>query len=229
MASKSFSRTINNLVRLTAFCFALTATKGICLGQLIDSFVQGTTTPAAVAGNYGYSFTVGPEPITVTQLGLWDGPNGGAGGSGDGLLFSHQVGLWDASSQTLITSATVEAGSAESLFGEFRYHGVAPVELQAGHSYVLSVFYSDNGDVVAASSTATAGTDVTKGNAQTSATVDRFAFPEDVTSFANDGWYGPNAVYTVVPEPEGWTAIGALALLGFALCMRVCRAFRLNL
>ena len=85
----------------------------------------------------GWQFTVGNSAIAVTELGFHDF-------GGDGLLESHEVGIWRLSDQALMGSAVVPSGTSGTLDNLFRY---APLStstiLDAGTSYVISGF--DNG------------------------------------------------------------------------------------
>src|SRR5262245_56958919 len=76
--------------------------------EIVTSVISGTSQPLSNF-TYGYTFTVGSSPISVTQLGIWTPTNG--------LMLDHEVGLWD-NSGNLLTSVTVPtfATSAPSGF-----------------------------------------------------------------------------------------------------------------
>lgn len=80
----------------------------------------------------GWQFSVS-DPLQVEQLGFWD--------SGlDGLAVAHPVGIW-LDDATLLTSATVPAGTAATLDGTFRWVTTSPVVLQPGNTYVIGAFW----------------------------------------------------------------------------------------
>lgn len=81
----------------------------------------------------GWQFTVGGTPLQVTQLGLFDSGS-------DGLLASHQVGIWN-SSGTLLSSATVKAGTASPLTAGYRYEPVTPFTLPANGTYQIGALF----------------------------------------------------------------------------------------
>src|SRR5438874_1416126 len=57
----------------------------------------------------GWAFTLGSSTL-VTQIGIWDGPNGGTGTPGDGLAQSHTVTIWTSGgiqrAQVIVPSST---------------------------------------------------------------------------------------------------------------------------
>jgi hypothetical protein len=74
----------------------------------------------------GYIFNV-TSPFTVTYLGFWDD-------GADGLSQSHQVGIWDAAGNLLV-SGTVDAGTGDLLVNSTRLISVAPITLSIGAGY----------------------------------------------------------------------------------------------
>ena len=93
-----------------------------------------------IAGDYpswtnmtnGMRYQVGSNPITITQLGYQD--NGL-----DGLAVTHQVGVWDVTTQNLLGSVTVQAGVASPLIGDWRYETLStPIALSAGQTFYLA-------------------------------------------------------------------------------------------
>jgi hypothetical protein len=91
-------------------------------------------TPGVVGGDPGFSGTVGYNfsltvPYTVNYLGFYDDLN-------DGLLSSHMVGIFDATTQALLVSATLPSGTGSVLQNGFRWESVAEVVLAPG-SYVM--------------------------------------------------------------------------------------------
>ena len=81
-----------------------------------------------VGGIFETTFSSNPE---VNWLGYYDH-------NGDGLASSHLVTLWDNSSQTIIASATVPAGTAAPLIDGYRWVQLSsPVTLNFGSYYVI--------------------------------------------------------------------------------------------
>ena len=90
---------------------------------------------SAVDNNFGFEFST-TLPIRITELGFYDV-------AGDGLAAAHAVGIWDASTQNLLVSATVPAGSVAPLDGGYRYVSVSPTDLPAGNYIVSAVTTGD--------------------------------------------------------------------------------------
>jgi hypothetical protein len=81
------------------------------------------------SGSLGYSFNLS-QPYAVSALGFYDE-------LGDGLLSSHMVGIFDATSQALLISGTVPSGTGSPLLAGFRWLSVPQQVLNAG-SYVIA-------------------------------------------------------------------------------------------
>lgn len=112
-------------------------------GLAVD-FTSITTVAPSVDATYGWAFTALANS-SITALGVFDALQ-------DGLQSSHAVGLWD-SSGTLLGSATVAAGTGNTLMGFFRIASIAPVTLIAGTNYVVGAFYGINdGDLLGSGS-----------------------------------------------------------------------------
>jgi len=104
---------------------------------------------------YGYSFTVGSQPIEVVSLGVYDyaGPtiapetrwpgDPGVLGSPPGLASVHDVGLWDSSGR-LLAQVRVPAGTGTTLDSGFRFVALAaPEPLAADTSYTVGAYNFD--------------------------------------------------------------------------------------
>lgn len=103
----------------------------------------------------GYEFTVA-NSVTFNALGLFDvqtanrlsGANGGDPNL-PGLLFSHQVGVWD-SSGTLRASATVDPGDpttpSANTYGNWVYQSIASTTLGAGTYRIGALYLADEGE-----------------------------------------------------------------------------------
>jgi hypothetical protein len=179
--------------------------------------------------NYrGYGFTVGDVPLTVTELGVWDGPGNATttmanGTVGDGLQYSNPVKLfsYDGTNYTLLDSVSIQAGTASTLVGEFRFESLAtPITLDANQTYVLypvtQIFYDNGAQNIAQPSSpyVTLNWGV-MGNSTA---------PNGSHYFINDGsarvFVGANAMFTPAPEP------GALVLCGTGLIGLLAYAWR---
>jgi len=81
-------------------------------------------------GSYslGWRFTAN-QTITVSGLGYYDSLQ-------DGLVESHDVGIFDQGNCQLLASATVTP--ADQITGFFRFHSITPVILTAGHDYYIA-------------------------------------------------------------------------------------------
>ena len=162
----------------------------------------------------GYSFTADIN-LTVTDLGILDDPL-------DAVLDSaHQVGLWDATTQVLLASISVD--STDTLIGGFFYATLgAPVNLTAGSSYVLGALYSTaDDDGYWSGPTSVTLNQISNTVAVFPSSSDLgFVFPTE-TSDGNLGRIGPNmlAVPATVPEPSSMFLL-SLGLAGFVATRR---------
>ena len=173
------------------------------------SAVGWTFGGGSASGDYtmGYSFTPSAD-IWVTQLGQYDA-------NGDGLQSNHPVALWRATDQSLLASATVPAGEAAPLAGEFRWATLATsVPLQTGQTYVVASQHFGLGDPYLYDPggffTAPEITFVEKRYASSTTLV----YP-DVSYADGVGYWGGSFQY-VIPEPTSLTllGVGLLGLLG---------------
>lgn len=168
-------------------------------------------------------------PMIVGELGVLDFAE-------DGLVNSHEVGLWTLDG-TLLVSGVVPAGSAAELHNNFRYVDVADTLLPVGH-YIIGSTWPANGDeIVWTPELASApGYDVgahsglgsyfvgPDGSARLSS-ASTFVFPSQTVGAANPAddrriLWGPN--FTRVPEP----CSAALAAMVVALGTPTTRASR---
>lgn len=211
---------MNTLMRIpSAASIALTGgllVFHVCQGQaLVSSFTGGGWTAPISGYTIGYAFTVGNDPIAVNQLGVWDQND-------DGLIVAHDVGIWDSLEQ-LLAEVSVPSGTGASLQGGFRYQSLAPVTLSANTVYYIGALYpSADNDLVALETTAYTGPALALGDAAFSpfSASPTLAFPGNFTSKPNDGYFGPNAIYTVIPEPRASAAVLGLGLPALAACLR---------
>ena len=155
--------------------------------------------------------------LMVTELGLLNATLGGAGDP-NGFQQSHVVAIWDMSGH-LLTSASLAAGTSAPLIGNFRFVNAPSAFLNAGQHYVIGGFYP--------SPVSDAFTDRNVGDPSVHVDPDLnfvaerwspspggIAFPTSVHStIAGD--FGPNFMFTVVPEPTALPLIG-LGVAAFA-------------
>lgn len=114
------------LVALSALLFATPSQAA----QPAFNFTSATT-QALSNFTVGYKFTIGSSDITLSQLGVFDK-------DGDGLLSAHDVGIWDSTGTTLLTSTTIASGTGATLSGgNFRYNNIANLTLTANTSYLI--------------------------------------------------------------------------------------------
>lgn len=180
----------------------------------LTSVTGGTLATSGGDQLYGWIFTVN-APITVTSLGVFDE-------GGDGLAISHDVGIFNETTEALLGSATVPAGTGGTLIDGFRFESVSPFSLIQGDSYVIVMTMpEDNADTqnieVTSETTASQITYVnsTFGGSST------LAFPTDNGAFA-PGMFGPNFTFAstaVTPEPYSIVLLGT-GLLGIAVFAR---------
>jgi hypothetical protein len=96
-------------------------------------------------GTVGWSFVVN-EARNVRFLGVYDA-------DADGLAVATEVGLWErdmlSTNGYLLASATVPAGTAGRLSGQFRYTDIPGLTLQPGLEYTLGALYNQPTPVIA--------------------------------------------------------------------------------
>jgi len=170
----------------------------------------------AFSGSLGYGFSLN-QPQTITALGFYDA-------SEDGLLSSHGIGLYEASSQTLLASATVPAGSGSWLQNGFRWVPIPSVSLLSG-SYVIAATSSGDAalfDPFLYETTADAGIEGLVIGASLSETGSGsvVAFPSQDEGLA-EGFFGP--AYAIAGTPGPLPLLGAGAALGWSRRLRLRR------
>jgi hypothetical protein len=193
----------------------LTAISAARADTVAVSFIGGTQSQPHNL-TLGWSFTVS-SPISITQLGLWDGPGPGTGGSvGDGFGSAHDVTLWTNAGAAL-AAANIPAGLSGTLVDGFRYVSIAPLLLLPG-TYVISAYYptsSFDTSISNASSVSGFGPVTYTG----SRSVLNNVFPtNNATVPAPNGHFGPNFQFGVATVPE-FTSTWPLLLLSFLLLL----------
>ena len=169
------------------------------------------------SGSLGYSFNLS-EPYGVSALGFYDD-------LGDGLLSSHMVGIFDATTQALLISGIVPSGSSSPLLAGFRWLSVPQQVLNAG-SYVIAAtssadpasfdpFIYEGFDPVLSAGFSLGTASLARGGSGS-----LVAFPSTDEGLPY-GFFGPNFASTPVPGP--------LPVLGVAGAMAWSRRLRCRL
>lgn len=173
----------------------------------------------------GWRFTVASS-LEVTDLGVWDKY---------GLSFSHEVGIWDVSTSTLLVSGTVASGGAGTHQDlDFLYVPVTPTTLLAGHSYVIGAHYFVSQDdweinpyVVTWNSAVTYDSTARSLYTTNSVATEGSLLEPTTTWGTNIGTFGPNFESKPVPIPAallllgpGLMGIGALRRKSMMYCAR---------
>jgi len=120
-----------------AAAVAVVASGGPVAGELLFTAYDGeSATDVNSNQTMGTRFLVLDVPLSVTRLGVYDDQH-------DGLLESHQVGVWHHISKELVGSAVVPAGSSAELVGDWRFVDVTPFTLASGEEYRIGAFTGD--------------------------------------------------------------------------------------
>src|SRR5574337_470601 len=181
-------------------------------GQLVGG-ISGGDELSVGPGTAGYEFTVGAQPLSIATLGVYDS------GQDNVLNSSHTVGIWN-SSQTLVGSVTVTPQNSTELNNFFYANLATPITLQAGATYRVGAQYADSDlDLAIGNASSTTVNGITMKDAYLS-TGTGFEYPDLNISSANQGFYGPNAGFSAVPEPSQYALVFGIALLGFAVYRR---------
>ena len=191
-----------------AVVLALLVLPTVARAQALASWTGGTlfATFEADGDTVGWRFTVN-RPIIVTHLGFWDGDNATLP-----MLLSHPVGLWD-NAGALLTSNTVNPTSP--LTGQFRYEPTTNVQIPAG-TYNLGAFYAAANTTNDGYLTTTSGIVMASGFVMTNTLRDPtgpatgLAFPSLATAVG--GRFGPNILFTEVPEPASLAGVALFAV-----------------
>lgn len=179
---------------------------------LYDLYLPSPGSLTAGDGNFGFTFST-IFNINVAALGMWDE-------GGDGLAFSHGVGLWNGSgtllASTTVTPTSTTVPSLAGGVGQWVFENIgSPITLPAG-SYTLGFYNADGAEDAFRGGTSIiflAGAFGSDGRADAGAP----SFARPIGDSITDGWYGPNFSTTAVPEPG---AIALLALTGILAIRR---------
>jgi hypothetical protein len=180
----------------------------------LQSFSGGFDATSGSDQLYGWRFNV-LTAVDVTALGVGDT-------NGDGLAISHDVGIYRVSNQSLVTSATVPAGTVASLDNGFRYVSLGSPALLSPDSYVIVMTMpQSNSDTQSiANSSVTTAPQIAYVNSEfDSGSSLHFPSPAFEGAFAK-GMFGPNFQFTgaaATPEPSGLvlTGMGIVTGLGY--------------
>ena len=181
---------LGRAVSLLTLLLALTASARAQLTLISGSSAQGLNGGAYTLGSI---FTVGAQSITLTKLGVFDA-------GADGLIVSHDVGIWT-SGGTLLGSVTVPSGTGGELIGDFRYAVLSgPVALSTNTVYVIGALFTV-GDAWSESDSNNTFASVASGYTSGFVSGGSLAIPNN-QNLGSQAYLGANAVYTTaVPEP----------------------------
>lgn len=143
---------------------------------------------------------------------------------GDGFTQSHTLGLWEASSRSLIATATVGPGTDGTLVGQFRYVSIPGVSLSANTEYIVAAsdFHGSIQDLYASvpADAFTMAPGLKYLGPQSAGESPGLVFPELQIGAPLSGIFGANLQFTVVPEPSTWALLSVGGVLGAAFCVR---------
>lgn len=159
---------------------------------------------------YGWSFSLN-SPVSVTDLGYYDHQS-------DGLIDLHTIGIWN-SNGDLLAQEDVPAGTGANLQGSYRFSAITPVALSAGQTYFIGGWAQNANDGILAFTSETYASEVNYDRARNAPTTG-FQQPTGDMSFVNQGVFGPNFIFTPVPEPHEYALVAGTGLLAFGLVRR---------
>ena len=162
-------------------------------------------------GNFGTSFTTASN-FTVAKLGFYDA-------NGDGLAYSHDVGLWNAAGNgTLLGQVTIAAGTVAPLADGFRWANLSSsVLLSANNTYILGATMAGNNQSDLVGTTATINFPFTKvgyGLYHDNIAGETGLQMPDERWDTVSGLYGPNAAAVPIPPTVWLLGSGLFGLVG---------------
>jgi hypothetical protein len=179
------------------------STLGLDITAVDAYFCEATDTPGCVLG---YQFSV-LSPVVLTDLGFLDR-------SSDGLLSSHDVGLWSTGgtllASTTITNASSVVASA-SAGDRWLFESVSPVLLAVG-DYVIGAWLPPDAsdDRVRGGGSTIAAAEISFSGNRYLLGVGSLVMPTLVLGGADDGFLGPGFQFTVAPEPAMGLPVAAI-------------------
>lgn len=206
---------------LLAFALAAALGMGSASASTIALQWSGSGDTGGSEQTRGWAFST-DRAINITSLGWFDYED-------NGLVNAHEVGIWDANGNLLL-SGTVGAGDADPLLAGFRYSGaLAGSGLLAAGTYVVAGLstYDDDAWRGVDPSDLSMGSAITFIENRTSET-SVFEFAGVSQDDLDAGYFGANFQYDVadaaaeVPEP----AALSLSLMGLGLMGAAARTRR---
>jgi hypothetical protein len=164
-------------------------------------------------GVLGYKLDVLDDDFLVTRLGFYDR-------FGDGLTFSHDIGLWAETGGAPLASATLAAGSGAPLEAGFRWVDLTtPVLLSSNTSYFLAATFVMNDLLDSSLGNAVIDPAFSVVNAAHYADGPGLLFPAS-HSPGVQGFFGPNLSGNAVPDPASSVFLLGAAGLGLVAIRR---------
>lgn len=220
---------MKKFLRIVVGLSAVVAASRPASGASIPAFTTTDTTGGlniSTSQTLGWKFSTS-EIIAVTSLGIFDD-------GGNGLINDHAVGIYDTAG-LLLVSTTVTAGVGEPLANGFRYQSITPFVLNPG-TYFLGGFMPGNpgggtDKALGAANNFTPAPWITYlnppgglfGNSTLALSDPDPLHGGSVGGFLNPGYFGPNFMSEVVPEPGTMLLLGS-GLIGIAAAIRRRRA-----
>jgi hypothetical protein len=187
-------------------------------------FTGTQNTNLASDGVTGWAFTA-TESFRISAFGYYDHAQ-------DGLVDSHDIGLWhiNGAATTLLATATISSGTAATLNGDFRYSSIAALDIVAGQDYIIGGTIGFGSGVAQYDPTVTPTAAGWTTASQITDVAGRFGnifpagsgfnnsnFPSDFGGPSDPPTLGPNFLISSVPEPDALFliagCIGGMAFL----------------
>lgn len=165
--------------------------------QTLGTSISGGNNFNSRHWSLGYFFDV-YSPFTVNYLAFWDAGS-------DGFAESHDVGLYDFSGSTLISSATLGAGTGAQLLDGFRLVAVPSFTLAIGTYQVVGTTGDENFIANVVLTNAFGITYLYEAWCESETLVPNCGFATNV-----NGYFGANFAggESVIPEPASMVLLG---------------------